>query len=201
MEFMSELVYLAGSEAELCSQLISLGISDEDSAKRILTFIDENKDLINGLENYTIIKNWPKNHAVKQMLSGPSVNYRIGIRIKTIAIISIILGLHVSKGLAVTLKSLYKGFDQNTFQLNEFDGETCVAKVAFLQGNNAHQGKMLAAFNGECHNIDFNCKYREFNRCMCNEDAVAAITFKLNKKKFLPSMAARYDTLTSFHLH
>lgn len=175
-----------GSQDNLCSELMMQGIENKEDAKKIINFLEENRIILSESEKFEIHTEYPHMPPGTMAMMIANNRYYVNIKITTIAIIALLLDINITGGVASALLSLSGVPGQGIIKLDESEGEKCIVKETLLQHEKIGDKNILSKFQGECCNYYMNCKYKESERCKCNEEKVLTIYKGLaNKNVFL----------------
>lgn len=121
-----------GDKSVLCHRLMQQGIESEEDANKIIEFLTNNREILSNSEKFEIDAEYPDMPHGMIGLMIAKYTYYVNIKVTTIALITLLLDINVTGGLAATLLSLGGASSRGIIKLNEFEGEKCIVKETLI---------------------------------------------------------------------
>ena len=161
------------------SELTRLGFESKNDAERVVTFLDEHRNMLKENEDIKPYQIAPKSTPGMIGFIVMEKNLFINLKITTILLAALLLDIKITDGLASLIVGMI-GIPQNVIvKFNEEDGQKCIIHEAI--NSKTISANVLHRFNGECCNNQYKCKYNINGKCTCTEEKVKEILDNLTE--------------------
>lgn len=189
---MRNTIELKGNENALLEEFAYLGFNDKNDVKKIIKYISNNSQMLDKTEVIKIETKFPN---IPQGMLGLMImenEYYISLKYSTIMIAALILDISVTKGFAAAALALLGIPNASLIEISEYLGEKCIIKETLTLNEKTGNKYLLEKFHGECCNNQFDCMFKEADKCKCKNSDVNNIFEKLADKGIFKKMGTNF---------
>ncbi len=175
----NDMLCLDGSNQKVYTELCSYGFECSDDVERILTFLNQNKQILKDGEEIKYYQVMPKK--TQGMIGLVIINHNIYVNLKcsTILLTALFLDIKVANGFAALLVNMM-GIPENVIvKFDEYHGEKCIIHEAMIK--KTISVNVLDRYNGECCNNHYKCRYNIEGKCKCTHAKIQEILDQFTK--------------------
>lgn len=189
---MNRKINVNGNENIIIEQFNHLGFYNENDIKKILEYISNHSQILDDTEFIKVENTFPKASQGMMGLMIMENEYYISLKYSTIMITALILDIVVTKGFAAAALAVLGIPNASLVEISEHLGEKCIIKETLTLSEKTGNKYLLEKFHGECCNNQFDCRFKEADKCKCKNADVNYIFEELADKGIFKKIGTNF---------